>query len=138
MQSILNAIKCLILSGSLSSYVFKPQGGTYKNSDRGARPTFLCLKFGQILFFSVGRFSSSFSGQGKISAIFLGLINMPLFFWVFQFSYLKFKSQYLSFILESFYFSGLEIWIILFFWVLILVILFFWVRFQRHSIFLGF
>ena len=38
------------------------------------------LKFGQILFFWVGKFFSYFSGFRKISAIFLGLTNFQLFF----------------------------------------------------------
>ena len=55
-------------------------GGTCQNFDRDARPTFLGLKFGQILFFWVGKFFSYFSGFCKISAIFLGLTNFQLFF----------------------------------------------------------
>ena len=62
-------------------------GGTCQNFDRDARPIFLGLKFGQILFFWVGKFFSYFSGFHKISAIFLGLTNFQLFFWVFQFLY---------------------------------------------------
>ena len=62
-------------------------GGTCQNFDRDARPYFLGLKFGQILFFWVGKFFSYFSGFRKISAIFLGLTNCQLFFWVFQFLY---------------------------------------------------
>ena len=56
------------------------QGGTCQNFDRDARPIFLGLKFGQILFFWVGKFFSYFSGFRKISAIFLGLTNFQLFF----------------------------------------------------------
>ena len=63
----------------------EPGGGTCQNFDRDARPIFLGLKFGQILFFRVGKFFSYFSGFCKISAIFLGLTNFQLFFWVFQF-----------------------------------------------------
>ena len=66
-------------------HVFESQGGTCQNFDRDARPTFLGLKFGQILFFWVGKFFSYFSGFCKISAILLGLTNFQLFFWVFQF-----------------------------------------------------
>ena len=62
-----------------------PRGGTCQNFDRDALPTFLGLKFGQILFFCVGKFFSYFSGFCKISAIFLGLTNFQHFFWVFQF-----------------------------------------------------
>ena len=62
-------------------------GGTCQNLDRDARPIFLGLKFGQILFFWVGNFISYFSGFRKVSAIFLGLTNFQLFFWVFQFLY---------------------------------------------------
>ena len=47
-----------------------PGGGTCQNFDRDARPTFLGLKFGQILFFWVGKFFSYFSVFHKISAIF--------------------------------------------------------------------
>ena len=50
-------------------------------------PFFLGLKFDQILFFWVGKFFSYFSGFRKISAIFLGLTNFQLFFWVFLFLY---------------------------------------------------
>ena len=46
---------------------------------------FLGLKFGQILFFWVGKFFSYFSGFRKISAIFLGLTNFQLFFGSFNF-----------------------------------------------------
>ena len=52
-------------------------GGTRKNFDRDARPIFLGLK--------LGKFFSYFSGVFKISAIFLGLTNFQLLFWVFQF-----------------------------------------------------
>ena len=48
-------------------------------------PLFLGLKFGQILFFCIGKFFSYFSGFCKFSAIFVGLTNFHLFFWVFQF-----------------------------------------------------
>ena len=64
------------------------QGGTCQNFDRDALPIFLGLKFGQILFFWVGKIFSYFSGFRKISTIFLGLTNFQLFFWVFQFLYL--------------------------------------------------
>ena len=40
-----------------------------------------------VLFFWVGKFFSYFSGFRKISAIFLGLTNFQLYFWVFQFLY---------------------------------------------------
>ena len=55
-------------------------GGTCQNFDRDARPIFLVLKFGQILFFWGGKFFNYFSGFRKISAIFLGLTNFQLFF----------------------------------------------------------
>ena len=61
----------------------KPRGGggTCQNFDRDARPIFfLGLKFGQILFFWVGKFFSYFSRFCKIPAIFLGLTNFQLFF----------------------------------------------------------
>ena len=48
---------------------------------------FLGLKFGQILFFWVGKLFKYFSGFRKISTIFLGLTNFQLLFWVFQFLY---------------------------------------------------
>ena len=57
-----------------------PQGGTCQNFDRDARPIFLGLKFGQILFFWVGKFLSYVSGFCKISAIFWGLTNFPAIF----------------------------------------------------------
>ena len=60
-------------------------GGTCQNFDRDARPIFLGLTFGQILFFWVGKFFSYFSGFRKISAIFFGLTNFQLFFCVFLF-----------------------------------------------------
>ena len=41
-----------------------------QNFDRDARPIFLGLKFGQILFCWVGKFFSYFTGFRKISAIF--------------------------------------------------------------------
>ena len=41
---------------------------------------FLGLKFGQILFFWIGKFFSYFSGFRKISAIFWGLTNFQLSF----------------------------------------------------------
>ena len=47
-----------------------PRGGTCQNLDRDAHPIFLGLKFGQILFFWVGKIFSYFSGFRKISAIF--------------------------------------------------------------------
>ena len=49
-----------------------PRGGTCQNFDRDARPIFLGLKFGQILFFGLANFL----------AIFLGFAKFPLFFWV--------------------------------------------------------
>ena len=49
------------------------EGGTCQNFDRDAHPIFLGLKFGQILFFWIGKFFSYFSGFHKISTIFLGL-----------------------------------------------------------------
>ena len=67
-------------------------GGTCQNFDRDARPIFVGLKFGQILFFWVGKFFSYFSGFCKISAIFLGLTNFQLFFGVFQFLCHRLKS----------------------------------------------
>ena len=45
--------------------------------DMGMLVLFLGLKFGQILFFWVGKFFSYFSGFRKISAIFLGSDKFP-------------------------------------------------------------
>ena len=112
-------------------------GGTCQNFDRDARPIFLGLKFGQILFFWVGKFFSYFSGFCKISTIFFGSDKFPAIFLglpIFvshtrilcmrthstekqnnsSFSYLFELRQTLH--LESFYFSGFEFWGILFFW----------------------
>ena len=61
-------------------------GGTCQNVDKDARPIFLGLKFGQILFFWVGNFLVIFLGFAKFP-LFLGLTNFQLFFWVFQFLY---------------------------------------------------
>ena len=57
-----------------------PGGGTCQNFDRDARPIFFCLKFGQILFFRVGKSFSYFSGFCKISAIF-GSDKFPAIFF---------------------------------------------------------
>ena len=51
-------------------YLVRDTGGTCQNFDNDARPIFLGLKFGQILFFWVGKFFSYFSGFRNISAIF--------------------------------------------------------------------
>ena len=51
---------------------------------QGCSSYFLGLKFGQILFFWVGKFFSYFSGFHKISAIFFGSDKFPAIFWVFQ------------------------------------------------------
>ena len=65
-----------------------PQGGAHVKILTGMLALFfLGLKFGQILFFWVGKFFSYFSGFCKISAIFLGLTNFQLLFWVCQFLY---------------------------------------------------
>ena len=53
---------------TLGSVISK--GDRRQNFDRDARPIFLGLKFGQILFFWVGQFFSYFSGFRKISVIF--------------------------------------------------------------------
>ena len=56
----------------------RPRGGGHvKNVDRDARPIFLGLKFGQILFFWIGNFFSHFSGFCKISAIFFVSDKFP-------------------------------------------------------------
>ena len=60
-------------------------GGTYQNFDRDACPIFLGSKFGQILFFWVGKFFSYFSGFCKMSAIFWSdkfpaiFLGLPIF-----------------------------------------------------------
>ena len=119
----------------LDSHTETTRGGTCQNFDRDARPIFLGLKFGQILFFWVGKFFSYFSGFCKISAIFLGLTNFQLFFGFSNFCFTHLnplheehsteKQNHSSFSylfelrqtlhLESFYFSGFEFWGILFF-----------------------
>ena len=59
----------------------KPPGGTHVKILTGMLALFfLGLKFGQILFFWVGKIFSYFSGFCKISTIFLGLTNYQLFF----------------------------------------------------------
>ena len=62
----------------LATYL--PRGGTCQNVDRDARPIFLGLKFGQMLFFWVGNFFSYFSGFRKISAILFGSDKFPAIF----------------------------------------------------------
>ena len=62
------SLLCLVSSADLQAFI--PQGGTCQNLDRDTRPIFLGLKFGQVLFFWVGKFFSYFSGFHKISAIF--------------------------------------------------------------------
>ena len=56
----------------LGRRVIDTQGGTCQTFDRDDPPTFLGLKFGQILFFCIGKFL----------AIFLGFAKFLLFFWV--------------------------------------------------------
>ena len=58
----------------------KPPGGAHVKILTGMIALFLGLKFGQILFFWVGKFFSYFSEFRKISAIFWGLTNFQLFF----------------------------------------------------------
>ena len=76
-MTCLNSEKCDLSFTPLTGICTEnPQGGgegTCQNLDKDARPIFLGLKFGQILFFWVGKFFSYFSGFCKISAIFLGL-----------------------------------------------------------------
>ena len=55
-------------------------GGTCHNFDRDARPIFLSMKFGQILFFWVGKFFSYFFWVSQNFRYFLGLTNFQLFF----------------------------------------------------------
>ena len=62
----------MLLIGSQNRWHKRDPGGTCQNFDRDAGPIFLGLKFGQILFFWVGKFSSYF---------FLGFAKFPLFFW---------------------------------------------------------
>ena len=47
-MTLLMLLHCHVL---MVKVVENPQGGTCQNFDRDARPTFLGLKFGQILFF---------------------------------------------------------------------------------------
>ena len=54
--------------------------GTCQNFDRDASPIFLGSKFGQILFFWVGKFFSYFSGFYKIPAVFFGSDKFPAIF----------------------------------------------------------
>ena len=79
-------LTCLSLAHKIDG-TKETQGGTCQNFDRDARSIFLGLKFGQILFFWVGKIFSYFFGFHKISAIFLGLTNFQLFFGVFLFLY---------------------------------------------------
>ena len=60
-------------------------GGTCQNFDRDARPIFWVSNLAKSYFSGLANFFSYFSGFCKISAIFLGLTNFQLFFWVFQF-----------------------------------------------------
>ena len=60
--------------------------------NRVARPIFLGLKFGQILFFWAGKFFSYISGFRKISAIFLGSDKFPAIFWGIPILYHTFES----------------------------------------------
>ena len=50
-------------------------GGTCQKFDRDARPIFLGLKFGQTLFFKVGKFFSYFSGYSNFCITHLNLLN---------------------------------------------------------------
>ena len=84
-STLLCSVTCLhcILTNKLKlrPMKFAPGGrGICQNFDRDARPIFLGLKSGQILFFWVGKFFSYFSGFRKMSAIFGGLTNLQLFF----------------------------------------------------------
>ena len=76
-----------LISNLVPIMVRMPRGAHVKIFDRDARPIFLGLKSGQILFFWVGKFFSYFSGLCKVSAIFWGLTNFQLLFWAFQFLY---------------------------------------------------
>ena len=60
-------------------YMETPKGGTCQNFDRDARPYFLGLKFGQILFFGLANFLAIFLGFVKFP-LFLGLTNFQLLF----------------------------------------------------------
>ena len=78
-------LTCFLI-GSQNKWHKRDPGGTCQNFDRDARPIFLGLKFGQNLFFWVGKFfwlffwvSQNFRycfGSDKFPAIFLGL---PIF-----------------------------------------------------------
>ena len=75
-----NGIPLWVFYPSDFQRALKTRGGTCQNFDRDARPIFLGLKFGQILFFWVGKFFSYFSGFRKNFCYFLGLTNFQLFF----------------------------------------------------------
>ena len=60
------------------------RGGACQNLDSDVRPTFLGLKFGQILFFWAGKFLSYFLGFRKFSANFLGLPILVSNTWIFS------------------------------------------------------
>ena len=132
-------LQSLLLSFLFSLHHISPGGGGHMSKfDRDARPIFLGLKFGQILFFWVGKFFSYFSGFCKISAIFLGLTNFQLFFGSSNFcithlnplneEHTVLKNKIIvafhiysnfdhHFILSHSIFFGFEFWGILFFWV---------------------
>ena len=85
-----SVLKSFILFGVFPFLIITNQtrgGGTCQNFDRDARPIFLCLKSGQILFFWVGKFFSYFSGFRKNFRHFFGSDKFPATFWVFQFLY---------------------------------------------------
>ena len=113
-------------------------GGHMSKFWQGCSSLFLGLKFGQILFFWVGKCFSYFSEFCKISAIFLGLTNFQLFFfglpifvshtWILWMKNTVLKNKIIvAFHIYSNFDHHFSSWVILFFWVWIL----------GHSIFLG-
>ena len=61
-------------------FITRRPGGTCQNFDRDACPIFLGLKFGQILFFWVGKFFSYFLGFAKFPLFFFGSDKFPAIF----------------------------------------------------------
>ena len=65
-----------------------------QNFDKDARPIFLGLKFGQILFFWVGKFFSYFFRVSQNFRYFFGSDKFPAIFWFFQFLYHTLNEEY--------------------------------------------
>ena len=67
-------------------FLLSLRGSTCQNLDGDARPIFLSLKFGQVLFSGLANSFAIFLGFTKF-LLFLDLTNFQLFFWVLQFLY---------------------------------------------------